>query len=148
MVHHVTLEEAASHLPELVLEAHNGQDVVLFQDERPVAKLVSLSDDVTSMDLAALAMSGDSFDWLADEPELYTDESAGTDESAARVPALLRQWQQEFGLPTRPDGKGHTSAEELFAEWDADDAQRTPEEAEAEQRLWEEYQSDRQGVTL
>ena len=73
MAHQVTLEEAAGHLPELVLEARNGQEVVLFQDQRPVAKLVSLTDEVTSTELAALAMSGGSFDWLADEPDLYDD---------------------------------------------------------------------------
>ena len=72
-MHQVTLEEAASHLPELIREAHDGEEIVLLQDQRPIAKLVSLTDDVHSMEIAALAMSGGAFDWLADEPELYND---------------------------------------------------------------------------
>jgi antitoxin (DNA-binding transcriptional repressor) of toxin-antitoxin stability system len=73
MVHQVTLEEAVGHLPELVREANNGQEIVLFQNHRPVAKLVSLTDDIPSREIAALAMSGGAFNWLADEPELYDD---------------------------------------------------------------------------
>lgn len=34
---------------------------------------VILDGEVTSDDLARIAMSGESFDWLADEPDLYTD---------------------------------------------------------------------------
>ncbi len=65
-----------------------------------------------------------------------------------RVKELLRQWQQEYGLPPRPDGKTHTSAEELFAQWDAEDARRTSEEAEANQRLWAEYEHRQQSLTI
>lgn len=39
------------------------------------------------------------------------------EDAVIRVNALLRQWQQEYGLPSRPDGKVHTSAQELFAQW-------------------------------
>jgi hypothetical protein len=34
---------------------------------------VILDGEVTSDDLARIAMSGESFDWLADEPDLYTE---------------------------------------------------------------------------
>lgn len=70
------------------------------------------------------------------------------DEPAIRVPALLRQWQQEHGLPTRPDGQGHTSVQELFAQWDQEDAGLTPEEAAAERHLWEDRQKKHQAVSL
>jgi hypothetical protein len=32
-------------------------------------------DDTTSHDIAALAVSGEAFNWLAEEPELYDDTS-------------------------------------------------------------------------
>lgn len=70
------------------------------------------------------------------------------EDPTARVNSLLRQWQQEYGLPRRPDGRVHTSAEELFAQWDAEDAQLTPEEAEAERHHWEDIQTEHQGVTI
>jgi len=39
----VTLEEAAAHLPRLVEQINeNGEDVVIMQGSKPVAKLVSL----------------------------------------------------------------------------------------------------------
>jgi hypothetical protein len=34
---------------------------------------VILDGEVTSGDLARIAMAGGSFDWLADEPDLYTE---------------------------------------------------------------------------
>ena len=37
----------------------------------PIARA---SDDLTSTDLTALAQHGGSFDWLAEEPDLYTVE--------------------------------------------------------------------------
>lgn len=73
MAHQVTLEEAAGLLPELIREARGGQEIVLLQDQRPVAKLVLLMDEVNSEGMAALAMSGGAFDWLASEPDLYDD---------------------------------------------------------------------------
>ena len=71
-----------------------------------------------------------------------------TEHAVSHMNALLRQWQQEYGLPPRPDGKTHTSAAELFAQWDAEDAARTSEEVEAERLRWEESQKHRQGVTI
>lgn len=56
-------------------------------------------------------------------------------EIEARVNALLGQWQHMYGLPSRPDGKFHTPVRELFAQWEDEDAQLTPEEAEAERHL-------------
>jgi prevent-host-death family protein len=38
----VTIAEAAGRLDELVDESHNGQDVVLTRDSKPVAKIVAL----------------------------------------------------------------------------------------------------------
>lgn len=64
------------------------------------------------------------------------------------VKELLRQWQQEYGLSDRPDGKKHISAAELFAQWDAEDAHLTLEEAEADQRLWAEYEYRQQSLTI
>ena len=74
MVHQVTLEEAASHLPELVREAHRGQEIIFTQGVESVAKLVPLGDDTpSSLEIAQLAMVGGTFDWLAEEPDLYDD---------------------------------------------------------------------------
>lgn len=70
------------------------------------------------------------------------------DNPSARVSALLRQWQQEYGLPARPDGKSHTSVQELFTQWDAEDAALTPEEAEAERHLWDDNPECSQGITI
>jgi hypothetical protein len=64
------------------------------------------------------------------------------------VQELLRQWQRDYGLPIRPDGKTHTSAAELFAQWDAEDARRLPEEVKADQRLWENLERTPQSVSL
>ena len=71
MAYQVTLEEAAVRLPELV---QAGQEVVLLNGTQPVAKLTPFSDDSPSAtEVAALAMAGGAFDWLADEPDLYDD---------------------------------------------------------------------------
>jgi len=35
---------------------------------------IVVSDDMSSLELAAVTQHGDSFDWLADEPYLYSDE--------------------------------------------------------------------------
>jgi prevent-host-death family protein len=37
----VTIEEAQAHLPELIAELAPGKEVVITQNEQPVAKLVS-----------------------------------------------------------------------------------------------------------
>ncbi len=74
MAYQVTLEEAATHLPELVQEARSGQDIVFTEGHFPVARLVGFEEDtVSASDLAKLAMAGGAFDWLAEEPDLYDD---------------------------------------------------------------------------
>lgn len=72
------------------------------------------------------------------------------DPDRERVLARLRELQREYGLPERPDGKGHTSVAELFEQWRLEDEKLTPEEIEAERRFWAEYESgrDRQGVSI
>ncbi len=70
------------------------------------------------------------------------------EDAVARVYALLRQWQHEYGLPNRPDGRVHTSAQELFAQWEAEDALLTPQEAEAERDVWASSQVEHQRVTI
>ncbi len=39
-MHQITLEEAATKPPELIREASTGEEVVLMQDNAPVAKLI------------------------------------------------------------------------------------------------------------
>ena len=39
----ITLEEAATRLPELIREANAGEEVVLTENNLPVAKLITLS---------------------------------------------------------------------------------------------------------
>lgn len=72
MAYQVTLEEAAVRLPELVRE---GQEVILLNGSRPVAKLTPMSENggPSAHEIAALAMVGGAFDWLADEPDIYDD---------------------------------------------------------------------------
>ncbi len=41
-MHQVTLEEAATRLPELVQEANAGEEIILLQNDQPIAKLVAL----------------------------------------------------------------------------------------------------------
>jgi hypothetical protein len=67
-----------------------------------------------------------------------------------RVMALLHQWQDECGgIPPGPDGRVNTmSVSELMAQWDAEDALRTPEQIEADTRLWESLQNDRHPLEL
>ena len=36
--------------------------------------VIVVIDEMPSQELAAVAQAGGSFDWLADEPDLYTDE--------------------------------------------------------------------------
>ncbi len=42
-MHQISLDEAITRLPQLVAEANRGEDVVLTQDSRPVARLVALA---------------------------------------------------------------------------------------------------------
>ena len=145
MVHQVTLQEAAGQLSELVREAEAGREIVLLDGLRPVAKLTSLAtDEVSSEEIARLAMAGGAFDWLADEPDLYDD----VPDVIFEVRQRLQQWQQEYGLPPRPDGLTHTPVQELFALWAEEDARLTPEEVASEQQAWHSSQQSRQEVTL
>ena len=41
-MHQVTLEEAKIELPRLIQEARDGESIIITQDSRPVAKLVSI----------------------------------------------------------------------------------------------------------
>lgn len=54
---------------------------------------------------------------------------------AARVRALLTKLQEADGMPFAPT----IPAKTLFAQWDAEDANMTDEEREAEDRIWENY---------
>ena len=69
-----------------------------------------------------------------------------TNTEKERVFSLLRQWQQEYGLPV-PLG-GQKSLKDLFAEWKEVDAKLTPEEVEAEQQFWADYERDRSNRPL
>ena len=145
MAYQVTLQEAAGQLSALVREAQAGREIVLLDGLRPVAKLTSLAaDEVSSEEIAQLAMAGGAFDWLADEPDMYEDNPA---DAVTAVRERLRQWQQEYGLPIQPNGS-FASVEALFAEWDAEDSRLTPEEANAEQQVWAGYQDSRQDVLI
>jgi hypothetical protein len=69
-------------------------------------------------------------------------------DSRDRVMGLLSKWQQEYGLPSRPDGKTYVSVAELMARWDAEDALLTPAEVEAEQRLWDDIVKNRHPIEI
>ncbi|MFH7030435.1 MAG: type II toxin-antitoxin system Phd/YefM family antitoxin [Heteroscytonema crispum UTEX LB 1556] len=40
----ITLAEASQHLPELVKAAINGEEIVITKDEKPVVKLIRVSE--------------------------------------------------------------------------------------------------------
>ncbi|MDQ2800584.1 MAG: type II toxin-antitoxin system prevent-host-death family antitoxin [Armatimonadota bacterium] len=75
MAQQFTLEEAASHLPELVREVRGGQEIVFMDGQQPVARLIPIirDDPPTPAEIARLSMAGGAFDWLGDEPDLYDD---------------------------------------------------------------------------
>ncbi len=60
------------------------------------------------------------------------------EETRVRVQGLLHKWQSEYGLPVPPGG--FKTLAELFAEWEEEDANKTPEEVEEDHIFWEEYQ--------
>ena len=63
MAYQVALEEAASHLPELIREVRGGQEIVFTQGQQPVARLVPIEEDTpTSSEIAQIAMAGGAFD--------------------------------------------------------------------------------------
>lgn len=65
------------------------------------------------------------------------------EETHVRVMGLLAERQKQYGLPTRPDGKSHTTLAELSAIWAAEDAHLTDEEWEAERQFWEDFNRER-----
>ena len=66
-----------------------------------------------------------------------------------RIQALLSRWQQEHGLPPRPDGKKHSTLAELSAEWQGEDSQMTEAERQADRELWEAYADrDREPIQI
>ncbi len=70
----ITLEEAATHLPELVREVRGGQEIIFTDGHQPVARLISMGEDTpTPVELARISIAGGAFDWLAEEPDLYDD---------------------------------------------------------------------------
>ncbi len=74
MAQQFTLEEAASHLPELVREARGGQEIVFTDGRQPVARLIPVGDDTPApAETARLALAGGAFGWLVGEPDLYDD---------------------------------------------------------------------------
>lgn len=46
-MHQISLEDAAARLPQLVAEAGNGEDVILMQNNQPVARLVPVAPTVS-----------------------------------------------------------------------------------------------------
>jgi len=64
------------------------------------------------------------------------------------VRALLTQWQQQYGLPSRPDGKVHSSFQDLLRQWEEEDSQLTPEEVAAQSRLWDGWQLDKEPLAI
>ena len=74
MAHEITLQDAAGQLSALVRQAQAGQGIVPLDGTHPVAKLTPVAgDEVSSDNIARLAMAGGGFDWLANEPDLYDD---------------------------------------------------------------------------
>ena len=64
------------------------------------------------------------------------------------VRALLARWQQQYGLPARPDGKEHSSFRELLQQWGEEDSLLAPGEIAVQLRLWDDWQPDREGVAI
>lgn len=58
-----------------------------------------------------------------------------------RVQALLTKWQAEFGMPVPP--RPHKSLAELSAEWQAESANMTDAERQAEREYQENYERGR-----
>jgi prevent-host-death family protein len=42
-MHQIDLNEAKSHLPDLIEEAANGEEIIITKNDRPIAKIVSIS---------------------------------------------------------------------------------------------------------
>jgi hypothetical protein len=96
---------------------------------------INLTSQEESLIYAAAKRTGLSpQDWIKQLAlESLTDSVPHTDEE---IDVKLRQWQKETGSPLMPE----SSARELFAQWDEEDARMTDEEREAEDRLWEDIE--------
>ena len=46
-MHQISIEDAAGRLPQLIAEAGKGEDVVLMQNNQPVARLVPVAPDLS-----------------------------------------------------------------------------------------------------
>lgn len=68
--------------------------------------------------------------------------------SVTPVRALLTKWQQQYGLPPRPDGKLHSSFRELLQQWQDEDSLLTSEEIVEQNRLWDEWNHDHEGMKI
>ncbi len=71
-----------------------------------------------------------------------------SEETHPRVMGILAERQKQYGMPTPPGG--FKTLTELFAEWEAEDANMTPEQVEEELRFWEDYKRtrDTRGVEI
>ncbi|MGH2584538.1 MAG: type II toxin-antitoxin system Phd/YefM family antitoxin [Dehalococcoidia bacterium] len=52
---HIEMDQVASHLPELIEEVSGGAEVVITQDDRPVAKIVGYAQPLKKRRLDAAA---------------------------------------------------------------------------------------------
>jgi hypothetical protein len=68
----------------------------------------------------------------------FTRQIATANPEKERVFALMHKWQREYGMPVRSNGKPHRALAELSAQWEAEDANLTDSEREAERQYWEE----------
>lgn len=71
------MQEAETHLDELLLRSRRGEDIVIVRDGRPVARLVSV--DVVPRVFGQMRLDvPDDFDWALDEAELGAWGSSGS----------------------------------------------------------------------
>ena len=77
-MHQISLEDAAGRLPQLVAEAGNGEEVVLTQNNQPVARLVPVAPAVSRPPREPGSARGiilhiaDDFDATPDDFQEYT----------------------------------------------------------------------------
>lgn len=61
-------------------------------------QILILVDDIASQDLTTIAEQGGAFDWLKDEPDLYTDEDGELVEQAGRRVAPQDDVLKQLGV--------------------------------------------------
>lgn len=66
-MHQVSIQEAANSLPGLIKEALQGTEVVITQDNKPVAKLEPLVEIVPSQNPQPKAGGARGLIWMADD---------------------------------------------------------------------------------